>query len=152
MALVGLRDGIDLELWRLERSAQAPRADQLAAARAQKAQAAYEDALARFASGDLAACLVRVTEALRLSPEHRGASELEEKLREAVVERARFFENETETNLDTLVAAFLAFDKGEVGGPGEAARAGAARPDQEKITSLSEFLLAEPPESRGTRS
>jgi hypothetical protein len=89
---------------------------------------------------------------LRLSPEHRGASELEEKLRQAVVERARFFEDETETNLDTLVAAFLAFDKGDVGGPGEAPGAGAPRRDQEKITSLSEFLLAELPEVRRPQS
>jgi len=144
MALVGLRDGIDLELWRLERKAQATRADERGMA-AGKAQAAYEDARARFASGDLAACLVRVSEALRLCPEHRGASELEEKLREAVVERARSFENETETNLDTLVAAFLAFDKG---GPEQVPGEGTPRRDGENITSLSEFLLAELPEVR----
>ncbi len=144
MALVGLRDGIDLELWRLERSAHAPRADE-GREDAGKAEAFYEDARARFASGDIAACLVRVSEALRLCPEHRGASELEEKLREAVVARARSFEHETETNLDTLVAAFLAFDKG---GPEEASGAGEPRRDRENITSLSEFLLAELPEAR----
>jgi predicted Ser/Thr protein kinase len=144
MALVGLRDGIDLELWRLERKRHAACADERGTA-AGTAQAAYEDARDRFASGDLAACLVRVSEVLRLCPEHRGASELEEKLREAVVERARSFENETETNLDILVAAFLAFDKG---GPDEARGAETPRRDQENITSLSEFLLAELPEVR----
>ncbi len=144
MALVGLRDGIDLELWRLERIAQASPAKE-AAKDAGKAQAAYEDARSRFASGDLAACLVRVSEALRLCPEHRGASELEGKLREAVVERARSFEHETETNLDTLVAAFLAFDRG---GPEAPAGRGTPRRDGDNIKSLSEFLLAELPESR----
>jgi len=147
MALVGLRDGIDLELWRLERNAHASPADVRGVA-AGKAQAAFEDALARFASGDLAACLVRVSEALRLFPEHRGASELEEKLREAVVERARSFENETETNLDTLVAAFLAFDKGA---PEASPEPTAPRRDPESIQSLSEFLLAELPEVRRPR-
>ena len=143
MALVGLRDGIDIELWRLERSvssapANASRNDDVGA------EAAYRDAQARFASGDLASCLVRVSEALRLCPLHGGAGELGEKLREAVVERARWFEHETETNLDILVGAFLAFDKGdakEISGPGP-------RPAEESLTSLSDFLLAELPDSR----
>jgi serine/threonine protein kinase len=119
MALVGLRDGIDLELWRLERKAHAARAE---ARRSDvlKAEAAYQEARARFDSGDLAACLLRVSEALRLCPDHGGAGELEEKLREAVVERASWFENETEADLDVLVAAYLAFDKrdsGQIRGP-----------------------------------
>lgn len=144
MALMGLRDGIDIELWHLEKNAHSARAE---AGRKDygKADAAYEDARVRFDSGDLAACLVRVSEALRLCPEHRGAGDLGEKVREAVVERASWFEHETETNLDTLVGAFLAFDKGDSKGiPGP----GAPRRDQEHITSLSDFLLAEPPEPR----
>jgi serine/threonine protein kinase len=138
MALVGLRDGIDLELWRLERVASSAPANESRNDEVE-ADAAFRDAQARFASGDLASCLVRVSEALRLCPEHGGAGELGEKLREAVVERARWFENETETNLDLLVGAFLAFDKGgvrEIPGP---------RRDHENLTSLSDFLLAELP-------
>lgn len=115
MSLLGLRDGIELELWRLERSAPRARTEARASDLA-KAEAAYEDAQARFARGDLAACLVRVSEALRLCPEHRGAGELGENLRQAVVERASWFEGENEADLDVLVAAFLAFDKR---GPGE---------------------------------
>ena len=140
MALVGLRDGIDIELWRLERNARAPAAARLSTDKT--ADAAYEDARARFDSGDLAACLVRVSEALRLCPEHGAAGELGEKLRQAVVERVSWFEQQRETNLDTLVAAFLAFDKGAIPGPGT------PRENQDNLTSLSEFLLAELPESR----
>lgn len=148
MALVGLRDGIDMELWRLERNlssapANARRNDD------KKAEAAYEDARAQFASGHLAACLVRVSEALRLSPGHGGAGELSEKLRQAVVERARWFEGETETNLDVLVGAYLAFDKG--GSEGTPGGGGLSR-DPGNATSLSEFLLAEPPEPRRSES
>ena len=141
MALLGLRDGIDLELWRLERVASSTPANESRSDEVE-ADAAFRDAQARFASGDLASCLVRVSEALRLCPEHGGAGELGEKLREAVVERARWFENETETNLDMLVGAFLAFDKGgvrEISGP---------RQDHENVTSLSDFLLAELPDPR----
>ncbi|MGH9388782.1 MAG: serine/threonine-protein kinase, partial [Vicinamibacteria bacterium] len=87
MSLLGLRDGIDLELWRLERSLMSARAE-TRQHDGGKAEAAYQDARARFDSGDLAACLVRVSEALRLSPEHGGAGELGEKVRQAVVERA----------------------------------------------------------------
>ncbi|HJS74959.1 MAG TPA: serine/threonine-protein kinase, partial [Vicinamibacteria bacterium] len=112
MALVGLRDGIDIELWRLQRGVEPPslRASRVDEA---KAEAAYQDARTRFDSGDLAACLVRVSEALRLSPHHGGAGELGEKVREAVVERASYFDDESEADLDVLVAAFLAFDKGQ---------------------------------------
>jgi serine/threonine protein kinase len=147
MALVGLRDGIDLELWRLERNALSPRRSPKDETRKElgKADAAYEDARERFAAGDLAACLVRVSEALRLSPAHLGAGELEEKLREAVVERARSFENETETNLDTLVAAFLAFDRG---GSEASTRPGTLRRDPDNIASLSDLLLSELPEPK----
>ncbi len=111
MTLLGLRDGIDIELWRLERSvssapAEAHRNDY------RKAEAAYQDARARFTRGDLAACLAGVSEALRLCPGHDGAAELGEELRQAVVERAKWFEHEGEADLDVLVAAFLAFDKG----------------------------------------
>jgi serine/threonine protein kinase len=148
MALVGLRDGIDMELWRLERNLSSapanPRRND-----DKKAEAAYEDARAQFASGHLAACLVRVSEALRLSPGHGGAGELSEKLRQAVVERARWFEDETETNLDVLVGAYLAFDKG--GAEGTPGGGGLSR-DPGNATSLSEFLLAEPPESRRSES
>jgi len=148
MALVGLRDGIDMELWRLERRvSSAPASARRSVDR--KAEAAYQDAQERFASGNLAACLVRVSEALRLCPEHGGAGELGEKLRQAVVERASWFENETEADLDVLVAAYLAFDKGsseEITGGGGLSR------DPGKATSLSELLLAELPERRRSES
>jgi serine/threonine protein kinase len=136
MALVGLRDGIDIELWRLEKSGESARTG----ARpddAGKAEAAYQDARARFASGDLAGCLVRVSEALRLCPEHAAAGELGEKLRQAVVERASWFEEETGADLDVLVAAFLAFDRGN--SEASPVAAGWCR-DQRNTASLSEFL------------
>jgi hypothetical protein len=103
---------------------------------------AYQDARARFDSGDLAACLVRVSEALRLYPEHIAAGELSEMVREAVVERASFFDNESEADLDVLVAAFLAFDKGE--SPRGEIRGLSGR-TREINTSLSELLISEPP-------
>jgi serine/threonine protein kinase len=141
MALVGLRDGIDIELWRLSRgldplSLGARRKDEA------KAEAAYQDARARFDSGDLAACLVRVSEALRLSPDHSAAGELGEKVREAVVERASFFDSESEADLDVLVAAFLAFDKGDSPRGNTQGLSGRTR---DSITSLSELLISEPP-------
>ncbi len=142
MALVGLRDGIDIELWRLQRggepaSSGARRMDEA------KAEETYQDARARFESGDLAACLLRVSEALRLAPEHDAAGALGEQVRLAVVERASFFDNESEADLDVLVAAFLAFDKGESPkgiAPGPSSRT------RESITSLSELLISEPPQ------
>jgi hypothetical protein len=142
MALVGLRDGIDIELWRLQRGIEPP---SLRASRMEeeKAEAAFQDALARFNSGDLAACLVRVSEALRLAPHHGGAGELSERVREAVVERASYFDNESEADLDVLVAAFLAFDKGE--SPRGDTRDLSGRTREIK-TSLSELLLSEPPQ------
>ena len=148
MALVGLRDGIAIELWRLERNvSSAPARARRSVDR--KAEAAYQDARERFASGNLAACLVRVSEALRLCPEHGGAGELGEKLRQAVVERASWFENETEADLDVLVAAYLAFDQG---GSEEIPGGGGLSRDPGNATSLSELLLAEFPESRRSES
>jgi serine/threonine protein kinase len=139
MALVGLRDGIDIELWRLERRA-VPLEDPRASDR-RKAEAAFEDARSRFAIDDLAGCLVRVSEALRLSPEHSGAGVLAEELRQAVVARAVCFEEKED--LDVLVAALLAFDEGDsekiLGATG-------SRQDPETIARLSEFLLAELPD------
>ncbi len=138
MALLGLRDGIDIELWRLERNLKSAPAD---ARRGdfRKAEAIYQEARTRFASGDVASCLVRVSEALRTCPEHRGAGELAEKVRLSVVERASFVENEAEVDLAVLVAAFLAFDRG---GPPEAS-AREASVDHERTLSL----LIELPES-----
>jgi serine/threonine protein kinase len=142
MALVGLRDGIDIELWRLQRGIEPP---SLRASRmeAEKAESTYQDALARFNAGDLAGCLLRVSEALRLSPHHGAAGELSEKVREAVVERASYFDNESEADLDVLVAAFLAFDKGESPRGDTEGLSGRTR---EIKTSLSEFLISEPPQ------
>jgi serine/threonine protein kinase len=145
MALVGLRDGIDIELWRLQRGLE-PSSSVTRRNDERKAEAAYQDARARFDSGDLAACLVRVSEALRLSPDHGAAGELGEQVRLAVVERASWLDNESEADLDVLVAAFLAFDKGDSGkssGPRASSRT------RESITSLSELLISEPPQSEG---
>jgi hypothetical protein len=90
-----------------------------------------------------------VSEALRLCPEHGGAGELGEKLRQAVVERASWFENETEADLDVLVAAYLAFDQG---GSEQTPGGGGLSRDPGNATSLSELLLAEFPESRRSES
>ncbi len=145
MALVGLRDGIDIELWRLQRGLE-PSASVTRRNDERKAEAAYQDARARFDSGDLAACLVRVSEALRLSPDHGAAGELGEQVRLAVVERASWLDNESEADLDVLVAAFLAFDKGDSGGSSGPRPSSRTR---ESITSLSELLISEPPQSEG---
>jgi hypothetical protein len=56
-----------------------------------------------------------------------------------------WFENETEADLDVLVAAYLAFDKG--GSEGTPGGGGLSR-ERGSATSLSEFLMAEPPGSR----
>jgi serine/threonine protein kinase len=115
MTLLGLRDGIDVELWQRE----AETTPAAVPADVAKAEKAYLDAQTSLASGDLAACLAQVSEALKLCPEHEAAAELGEKLREAVVERAKWFEDEAEADLDVLVAAFLAFDRrASEGSPG----------------------------------
>jgi hypothetical protein len=147
MALVGLRDGIDIELWRLQRGLDPPTSETARRSAEEKAEAAYQDARARFDAGDLAACLVRVSEALRLFPQHIAAGELSEMVREAVVERASFFDNESEADLDVLVAAFLAFDKGESPRGVTGALSGRTR---EINTSLSELLISEPPQQPDT--
>jgi serine/threonine-protein kinase len=139
MALVGLRDGIDIELWRMERKA-VPLEDARASDR-RKADAAFEDARSRFATDDLAGCLVRVSEALRLSPEHSEAGALAEELRQAVVARAVCFEEKED--IDVLVAALLAFDEG---GPQGLLGTGESQQDPETIARLSEFLLTELPD------
>jgi serine/threonine protein kinase len=108
LSLMGLRDGIEIELFRMEADSRPPDIPN----RGDHAEAAYEDARVRFARGDLGGSLVRVSEALRARPDHRGALALSEKVREAVVERASWFENESEADLDVLVAAYLAFDRG----------------------------------------
>jgi serine/threonine protein kinase len=110
LSLMGLRDGIEIELWRMAAESRPP-------AKGDPAEAAYEDARVRFARGDLGGSIVRVSEVLRACPDHRGALALSEQVREAVVERASWFENESEADLDVLVAAYLAFDRG----PGEVA-------------------------------
>jgi hypothetical protein len=66
MALVGLRDGIDIELWRLERNvssapANARRNDD------KKAEAAYEDARSAIRLRPPGGITRTVSEALRLS-------------------------------------------------------------------------------------
>jgi serine/threonine protein kinase len=139
MALVGLRDGIDIELWRLERKA-VPLEDERAVDR-RRAEAAFEDARSRFATDDLAGCLVRVCEALRLSPEHSGAGVLAEELRQAVVARALCFEQKED--VDVLVAALMAFDEG---GSEKILGASGSQQDPETIARLSEFLLTELPD------
>ena len=142
MSLVGLRDGANLQLRRLELliddfatapddtdnndedptmampepPAKAAKDARERKRRHEKADAQFRAAHTHYASGDLAAGLLLVCAALRLNPDHEGARLLAEKVRISIVRLAETIldgDNEPK-HFDVLVAALLAI--GEPGG------------------------------------
>lgn len=137
MSLVGLRDGANLQLRRLELLvedfAAAPshedatmtmyeapdrtRGDLLELRRrGEKAEAQYHAAQTHYSGGDLAASLRLVSEALRHDPDHKGASALAEKVHTSIARLAEAVPatDDPPKHFDVLVAALLAI--GEPGG------------------------------------
>ena len=164
MSLVGLRDGANLQLRRLElliddfatapddssedstMAMPRPRAKAASDARKQKrrhkkADVQFRAAHTRYSSGDLAAGLLLVCEALRLDPDHKGAGLLAEKVRVSIVRLVEtLLEGDNEPkHIDVLVAALLAI--GEPGGE-QNILGGDSSHRQREIAGLSDIFLS----------
>lgn len=154
MSLVGLRDGANLQLRRLELLI-----DDFATApddtdddddddptmpmpeSPAKADAQFRAAHTHYSSGDLAAGLRLVCEALRLNPYHEGARLLAEKVRLSIVRLVDTIldgDNEPK-HFDVLVAALLAI--GEPGGE-RSILGGDSTHRRREIAGLSDIFLS----------
>lgn len=123
MALVRLRQGAGLELGRLrqivEEAQRDDSSDRTITIQGTKTSAAdrnenranqiYDDATARFAHGDLAGSLLLVGNALKLSPDHLGAQDLSEHLRQAIIQLVDHVDSEA-NDIDALGRAILDMD------------------------------------------
>ena len=123
MALVRLHQGAGLELGRLrqiieeaqrddssDKTITIPGTKTSAAERNEnRANQIYDDATARFAHGDLAGSLLLVGNALKLSPNHLGAQDLSEHLRQAIMQLVDHVESEA-NDIDALGRAILDMD------------------------------------------
>jgi serine/threonine protein kinase len=121
MALVGLRRSASLEIERMHRviaGGDASDSGDITAIRPSppvapvsdpRADEAYQDAIERFARGDLAGSLLRVGEVFGVAPDHRGAQDLSEHLREAIIVLVNRIESDA-SDIDALGRAILALD------------------------------------------
>ena len=172
MSLVGLRDGANLQLRRLElliddfasapddsgddddptvtmyeppvKAASDPREQKR---RHEKADAQFRAAHTHYSGGDLAAGLLLVCAALRLNPDHQGAGVLAEKVRISIVRLAETIldgDNEPK-HFDVLVAALLAI--GEPGGERNIL-GGDSTHGRGEIAGLSDILLSGLPKGK----
>lgn len=174
MSLVGLRDGANLQLRRLElliddfaetdasedrdfsnatMTLYEPLVKQPGDAREQKrryqqAEERYHAARAHYTNGDLASSLRLVTDALRLNPNHPGSGELAEQLRTSITGLVDTLPSRGEEpkHFDVLVAALLAI--GEPGGERNIL-GGSASHGRREIDGLSDILLSGLPKDRG---
>lgn len=167
MSLVGLRDGANLQLRRLEvlvedfadepddedptvtmpELHERPAGDARERERRREAEKKFRAARAQFGRGELAASLRLVCESLRLDPDHPGAGALAEKVRLSIVALADSLpSSEREPkHFDVLVAALLAI--GEPGGERNILE-GRSAYGRREIAGLSDILLSGLPAER----
>jgi predicted Ser/Thr protein kinase len=150
MALLRLHEGAGLELGRLKQKVEEAEqednadetitiygADMSATPRnKRRADQIYDDATARFARGDLAGSLLLVGDVLKLFPEHRGAQDLSELLRQAIIQLVDHVDAEA-NDIDALGKAILDLDNQ----PGESL-APHSSVDPGTVETLSKILLS----------
>ncbi len=171
MSLVGLRDGANLQLRRLEllvddfavadqspndtdaaMTVYEPSVKKTGDAREQtrryeQAEERYQSARAHYANGDLAASLRLVSDALRLNPNHSGSGELAEQVRTSIAGLVDDLPTggDEPKHFDVLVAALLAI--GEPGGERHILGGDASHEDRE-IAGLSDIMLSGLPKEK----
>ena len=173
MSLVGLRDGANLQLRRLELLVddfattlagedddngdstvtlyeplvKKPGDASEQKRRYERADERYHAARAHYVNGDLAASLRLVTDALRLNPNHPGSGELAEQVRTSITGLVDTLPagSDEPKHFDVLVAALLAI--GEPGGERNILGGNAAHGRRE-IDGLSDIFLSGLPKDR----
>jgi serine/threonine protein kinase len=160
MALVGLRRGASLELERIQRvihGADGSDSAEVTAIRPApptksdndaRADEAYEDAIRRFARGDIAGSLLRVGEVFGVDSDHRGACDLGERLREAIIVLVNRIESDA-NDIDALGRAILALDNQSTNASSPTTHSHVDRGAVETLSRI--FLAGLPPDKEAQR-